>query len=85
MEDTLEAVGDRVLSEKGVDAAVLRRRVEGMRAIAEAFKARTALRAVWRVDGLIAFGMGCVCTIGGVSACPGCAKCRSWPPWAVKA
>ena len=40
VEDTLEGVGDRVLAEPGVEPAVLRRRAEGMRVIAEVFQAR---------------------------------------------
>ena len=38
VEDTLEAVGDRVLAERGVEPSVLRRRAEGMRVIAEVFQ-----------------------------------------------
>jgi hypothetical protein len=44
VEDTLEAVGDRVLAEKGVASAALKRRAEGMRAIAEVFQARARRR-----------------------------------------
>lgn len=44
VEDTLEAVGDRVLAEKGVPSAALKRRAEGMRAIAEVFQARARRR-----------------------------------------
>ena len=40
VEDTLEAIGERVLAEKGVKPAVLRRRAEGMRAISEVFRVR---------------------------------------------
>ena len=40
VEDTLEAIGERVLAEKGVEPAVLRRRAEGMRAISEVFRVR---------------------------------------------
>ena len=40
VEDTLEEVGDRVLAERGTEPAVLRRRAEGMRVIAEVFQAR---------------------------------------------